>query len=352
MKEEKITPTLMDKQGSENTLTEKETLDISELTGLHIRTNDVDIKVSVHKDPTIDVVLETYENGPVLTTDLSNRNGEIIVESPRPRTFSFFQRVPYCQLRIAVPGDIVKEWDAESGSGDISLSDLTAESLEVNSGSGDVILSNLIAVKSYAKTASGDITARNLKVNDLQFQSASGDVEFMNVYGNTAGTSTSGDVVLSSLQGEKLDIKTTSGDIHLRKIRTSHAICQATSGSIAADDMTTEKLYTTASSGDLEYRKFSGNIKGHASSGDALFTFAENGTVDFGTSSGDVTMIFAGQNPDASVNITTRSGDITSRLPMTISSQSGKQLTGMTGEGKHSVRLRSNSGDVEILCNK
>jgi len=160
------------------------------------------------------------------------------------------------------------------------------------------------------KTGGGDVRARDLE-GTFHLRTSGGDVEVSDVRGN--------------LQGE-----TSGGDMHVRQL----------SGNV--------ELHT--SGGDIRAEEISGRVDIHTSGGDIVVSLlrgnAQGGEVE--TSGGDINVAL---DPVVNLNLeaTAGSGDIDSKLPLTISgSIPHSSLRGMLGKGGELLRLHSAGGDISL----
>ena len=145
---------------------------------------------------------------------------------------------------------------------------------------------------------------------------ASGVSSDVHVTGATAGVSAnsvSGDVVLADVAGD-IKVNSVSGDVQVRG---------ATTGSIKANSV----------SGDVE-----------------IFVDQLNGTgdLDFSTVSGDVEITLPA-NLDATVRMTTLSGELTSDFPLTTQGERRRRdVEARIGAGGRMLRFNSVSGNVTL----
>ncbi|MFI5279062.1 MAG: DUF4097 family beta strand repeat-containing protein [Gemmatimonadales bacterium] len=179
-------------------------------------------------------------------------------------------------------------------SSDVTM-DNVCGSLNLNTVSGDVGV-DCIEGDAQVQTVSGDVTVANVRTRHLDVGSTSGDVIVRGVHGGVAAHSVSGDVTLSSIDGDEVTAETVSGEI-----------------------------------------VYDGRI-------------ADNGRYDFEAHSGDVSLRVTGAF-NATVSVSTFSGDFSSDFPITI--QPGHQTQGRDwdfrqGTGSARVRLQSFSGTINL----
>lgn len=168
--------------------------------------------------------------------------------------------------------------DIDNSSGDVFVSDLTAEDSKIEATSGDITLKRVNA-NLEVETSSGDISINELE-GELEVESTSGDQRIYNTTGNIDTNASSGDITITDFNGE-VEIEATSGDVDLRggmgrlTVRTS-------SGNIEGDDIElTGNAYFKATSGDIEI-DFENDLS------DLSFDLtASSGSLDVGNKSGE-----------------------------------------------------------------
>lgn len=174
--------------------------------------------------------------------------------------------------------------EVHNTSGDVSLSDITAENISAKSTSGDVLISNSnIKSELFLKSTSGDTKATDIKADNLTSESTSGNIIFKsaevksNILANTtsgeieffdvsandiAVKSTSGDAYFTdSISKGRLFAKTVSGDIELERCDGKNIDLQSTSGEIDGSLLTGKKFITNTTSGDIRVPSDSGTDK-------------------------------------------------------------------------------------------
>lgn len=324
---------------------QRETIETNRINKLDISTTDVDIDVLIHDKQVMDIVLETYKDGPELSMDYSGEVAEIVVKSPNNQKL-FQVRLSTCRLQITVPSDIADNWQIITDSGDIFAPHLIADSFHIQSGSGSLELIDNKAKNLFIKTTSGDISARDMMGSELQFETTSGNVELDTIHGGIMGSTVSGDVYAFNIQGEDLRVNTSSGEVDIKNTKVYKAVFNTSSGDIKADHLYAEKILLKASSGDIKLADFSGDIKGYTSSGSIELASINDSILDIGTGSGDVRIAFEKADMNATVDIKIGSGDIMMNIPIEIHKQAKKELAGIIGDGKNPISIKTGSGDV------
>lgn len=185
--------------------------------------------------------------------------------------------------------------------------------------------------------------------------------------GNIGVVSSSGDIFIKDVHGDKFSITASSGDIRLEDLESETMNVTTSSGNIYFDNISGNIFYITASSGDVTLVSLNGNkIDVETSSGN-ITTKNSIGDYNLSASSGDLTLY--NQNNYENYNINTNSGDVEIRLPhdsnYTIkgSSASGRytpsrdldvrinnkgNFEASTGNGENTINITTSSGDVQF----
>ncbi|WP_443258286.1 DUF4097 family beta strand repeat-containing protein [Virgibacillus sp. L01] len=326
---------------------QKDTIDnVAKLKELNISTSEASVNVSTHEDKRVDLFLETYEDGPELKTDHSGDSLNISAEGLK--TYNSLNTPP-CMLHIVVPSEMSRAWSIITSSGDVSAANLISNSFDIRSSSGEVNLANLEAQKLHLKTSSGKITVSEVEVSDVYFETSSGEAAFNGIKGDLTGSTSSGDVTVMNFQGEQFHVVTSSGKIQQSNSIVKDMSLKTSSGSIQADSLTGEKVMLHANSGDIRCTRFTGDAKGYTISGDVLLSLLDESSLDIDSSSGDITLLAGKVNLNATVQVSTGSGDIFNKLSlMSVKRHSANHLKGVVGEGENPILLKAGSGDVRI----
>ena len=248
--------------GPKKTTLQEASFDVHKLIELIISTGIVKVKILTHEHPRVDIVLESYENGPVLKTEKREESLTIIAEKERQSPTFVFGSFPRCHLHIHVPKDIADHWDVTTSSGKIAASQLVAKSFSANANSGTIKLANITADKVKTKATSGEIVLKEIETGKLEFLVNSGEVEVQSSFGDIAGRVGSGDVQISGAKGDELELRAGSGSIILNKVYMKSATLQANSGEIEARHFWTEEANLNVRSGDIDLQEIRGIVKG------------------------------------------------------------------------------------------
>ncbi|MBP1948597.1 DUF4097 family beta strand repeat-containing protein [Virgibacillus litoralis] len=328
-------------------ITQKDTIDnVAKLKELNISTSEASVNISTHKDKRVDLLLETYEGGPELIID--HFEDSLNISAKGSKTYKSFNTPP-CMLHIVVPSEISGNWSIISCSGDVSAGNLISDSFDIRTSSGELNLANLEAQKLHLKTSSGKITASDIDVSETYFETSSGEAAFYGIKGDFNGSTSSGDVTVMNFQGENFHVVTSSGKIQHSNGIVEDMSLNTSSGNIQADSLKGEKVVLHANSGDIKCTRFTGDAKGYTISGDILLSLLDESSLDIESFSGDITLLAGKVNLNATVQVSTGSGDIFNKLSlMSVKKHLDNQLEGVVGEGANPISLKAGSGDVII----
>jgi len=258
---------------------------------------------------------------------LFKRQGDrLIIERKKDRHLGLSQVTKgHVSIDIEVGLPAGMRLDVHTGSGDVEIADREGP-VEIDTGSGDVEV-GVAAGGLNVDTGSGDMkieTARHV----VNLDSGSGDIFVGGIGGNGKISTGSGDVTVRKVAGE-IGVGTGSGDV---EINSSVGAVKAGTGS-----------------GDVDILHHTGSADVNTSSGDInLGLDGGEGDIIINTSSGEVEIVMYGGDA-YEVDISTGSGSISSRIPLTVRDASRRKLSGRYGDGGFSLSVDTASGSVSIM---
>lgn len=190
------------------------------------------------------------------------------------------------QVVLTVPESFTaKQIAIHSGSGRVSVSEVTSERLELDSGSGAVEISDVTADSLYVDSGSGRVSLTGVNATESAFNTGSGSVKGEDVsLGKLKVNSGSGAVRLMELTAKDVMLDSGSGSVELAGIITGTCEFETGSGStIVAIDGAEEEYLVKAECGSGAFRingkkkeegSYGKNVKG------SLFFDAGSGSVD------------------------------------------------------------------------
>lgn len=150
---------------------------------------------------------------------------------------NMFMRNNNYQIVISLPSNYeFNKVDITGTSCDISLggySKFKVNDLDLNSVSGDISVSSIEGEKLQINTVSGDIDINSLKFEDIDTNSVSGDHQLEEIKANKIQTnSVSGDLQAKNLDIPKLESQSISGDVEIIKSVIDDLYSETVSGDI------------------------------------------------------------------------------------------------------------------------
>ncbi len=189
-------------------------------------------------------------------------DGKLVIEQHDTRRWyehiSFFVEKKY--IRIDLPKTQFEEFYLKTVSGDIYISDeFTIKGLTLVTTSGDLKISNITAEELTATTTSGDMEAKDISCSgDMTLTVTSGDIDLSSVVaeGKLQIKTVSGDIELDRCDGAELSLKTTSGDIEASLLSDKNFDADTVSGDVRVpqSDSAVGKCVARTTSGDIEIR--------------------------------------------------------------------------------------------------
>jgi hypothetical protein len=214
-----------------------------------------------------------------------------------------------------------------------------------SSASGDIEISHILDDVEVS-TASGDLAIRDID-GDVEANVASGDIEIEDVTGSIKLSSAAGDIVVRNVGGDA-EISVATGDTEITSI--GGALHLTTySGDSVVDGV--GAVNYEGISGSAKFVDVRGAVAASAASGDLNFRVVPKGLNDYNitTSSGDVTLRFlTAMEYGYILKASTTSGEITARLPITVTKVDRNRIAGIVRDGRAKVILETAGGNITI----
>lgn len=220
-----------------------------------------------------DSIHASYENNGTVNQQLAYKfefkeSGDNFVVSVKKQSGNafFFKAMPNPEIKlyISVPA-FIKGITAHSMSGDISMENLTAESIELSSMSGDITVNGArVEGEFVSNTMSGDLNANSISALAVELKSMSGDSRFSGSARDVKVSSTSGDSRVETEGAEKVTATSISGDVKVTLVNATgyRADVKSTSGDITLKFG--DERYTDAK--NAQYTLGDGSVEVYASS--------------------------------------------------------------------------------------
>ena len=218
-------------------------------------------------------------------------------------------------------------------------------SVETASASGDVEITRILA-DVEASSASGDLVFRDIG-GDLTAAVASGDIEVEEIEGTVTLSSAAGDIVVRNVGGDA-EISVATGDVELTSIGGSLELSTYTGDSVidGVGDVRYEGI-----SGSAKFVDVRGAVDASAASGDLNFRVAPEGQRDYSitASSGNIVLRFLKiMDHGFILKVATTSGEITARLPITVTRVDRNRIAGIVRDGRAKIFMETASGNITV----
>ncbi len=276
------------------------------------------VQISVFDADGFEVEFEQSGDRVIVTAE-SNRSG---IFGRMRSDISFSARVPY-------------EYNVEldTGGGSITVSDLTGD-VDVDTSGGRIVIGNITQGNVVADTSGGRIEIGDVD-GDVDADTSGGSIEIGNVTGRVVADTSGGSIRIGNVQGD-MSADTSGGNIDVGegsgrvRLDTSGGTIRAAfaTGPVSADT-SGGNIYLEGSASSIEADTSGGNIVIERSdgrvvadtSGGSITIRKSVGPINADTAGGriDVEILAEGGSASNSVDLETAGGDITLRLPATIS---------------------------------
>ncbi len=233
------------------------------------------------------------------------------------------------QIRVQAESDGARV-DVDAGPGGVSVRTTPRR------GEGDVEYTITVPAGTplEVRAISADVDAHQV-CGPVRLGSISGGVTLVCANGDVEVESVSGDVSATDIRGGRTDISSTSGDVEVRQVR-GDLTARSVSGDVSLERVDGSDVSVETVSGEIG---FSGPIH-------------DNGRYRFRSHSGDVTVRPEG-DLNATVSVSTFSGDFEPDWPITIAPGPGRRMHGQdweftVGSGGARLSLESFSGTIYL----
>ncbi len=141
----------------------------------------------------------------------------------------------------------------ETDTGDITLSELPADTIDISSDTGDIILSDLEADKVRLSSDTGDITLSALPAKDISLSSDTGHLTLLNLSCEKMELDTdTGDIALSSvITDSDLKIVSHTGDVEFEDSDAGSMVIKTDTGDVEGSLRSGKKFITNTNTGKV-----------------------------------------------------------------------------------------------------
>lgn len=275
--------------------------------------------------------------------------------------------------KIAV-GDLAGDIVAHTSAGDIAVGkfdgpvklgtsagsiDLKASGpADLVTGAGNIVVGRIGGVL-HARTSGGAIQA-DAVTGAVEASSSAGDIRFGELGATLKAHTSAGGIQVQSVAGNA-SVDTSAGDIRIGSA--SGTLDAVTSAGQIEVERVAESADLKTSAGDIRLNEAGGSVHAHSSGGGIRLGRIKglSPKIDLSTSSGDIVVSLT-ESARFDLDADASGGDISSEVPVTISSKGDGRMTGQilgNGPGKNekpggslaSLKLRTSGGRIEIRKN-
>jgi DUF4097 and DUF4098 domain-containing protein YvlB len=237
-------------------------------------------------------------------------------------------------------------------SGDVTITDATAERIAVDLSAGNLLADNLTCDSLQISLSYGDINLANIDAQDAVFASATGNIDVSRLSASEGLTlkSSYGDVTLRAISAAAAEFDLSSGDFTAEGVSVSGGMTlRSDYGNVALDTVSAATSIFDLSSGDFtaEGVLVSGGMTLRSSYGDVTWRGDLRGDNAVEMSSGNIDLTLDGAEDDYFITAEVSSGDIAIGRGSRSFSGNGYVERGAQSSPNH-IKIRSGYGDARV----
>lgn len=180
-----------------------------------------DIEVSLHDQPTIEVILMSAKD--MKHYDIKFENNKLEIERQKNLSaWSFIiRREPKVRLLLKLPSLIgASTFFLKNVSGDMHFRDVDVKHLNIQTTNGDFDLKRSVLDSYKHHSVNGDLELTDVETRRADVSTVSGDIQIENakITGDLNLHTVNGDVKLEEIQTETLDFHTVNGDLKGKEV--------------------------------------------------------------------------------------------------------------------------------------
>ena len=257
-----------------------------------------------------------YTASNVLDYDIRVADGKLSIQTLDNRKWYHHINIytPSITLTIYLPERQYQEFNIQAKTGDVTaVNSFTFGALNIHVSTGDLSLSNLTCDSVALTVSTGDISVSNFKVSgDFYADSSTGEKTFHNVSCNNATiTASTGDLFLSNIQASgDVSVESSTGDQKYDNLTCNNATMISSTGDKTISTLTAfGNLTIQSGSGENSFNNIVCNeLKVTTSTGRQTYADVSCGATELRADTGKIHM--TNLVSSALLNITTDTGDI------------------------------------------
>jgi len=144
------------------------------------------------------------------------------------------------QITVYLPEDEYLKLDVNMSTGDVTVEDVSAETMEISVSTGDITVTDGTFEEVDMKVSTGDIHVTDLKCSWFSSEGSTGDISLHQVIAGQGITieRNTGDVVFDSSDAPVIRVKTNTGDVTGTLLSGKRFITQTDTGSVDIPEST------------------------------------------------------------------------------------------------------------------
>lgn len=276
-----------------------------ETSGQDIKINLISAYVTV-KPSEDDKIHLSYSNSNDCNFELENSTSQLTLTQNQGAGvffgFLFFQNAHENEVVLSIPVGHDGTLSIDGASSEISIYDVEISGyFKIHSISGEITIENCKAKTLETSNTSGDIKLKSIEVDSIQANTISGNMDVSEISQSipVALASTSGEVYAENINASSLKIENISGNIKLKNAAGQKASLSTTSGETELNSADFSEIVFNTVSGDIEgtvsgaaddYTVYTSTVSGN----DSLSSHKGRGekTLDLSSMSGDFEISF------------------------------------------------------------
>gem|GEM_PF-5398846 len=189
---------------------------------LEINADIANIEFITHDKKQIDMVLETFKNGPELQMNFVNGKLEVNVKHPWEQWNIRISNHKFCKLVLKLPRNFADCYTIQTSAGNIHAADLAFKIAFMKTSAGNINLEKIQAEKLELESGAGNIQVQELETKELTVQSGAGNIEGNACIGDITAKTGTGTVRFTVDGDENLTMKSGAGNIEVFFMHPEH----------------------------------------------------------------------------------------------------------------------------------
>lgn len=192
---------------------QENSVELEHIKKLVVESNIASIKVSTHEEKYVQLVLETYENGPDLGVALNNEVLQVDVKLPGRMKLLAIGKPEVSMLYIYLPENFAEYYQIQTTVGNVTVNDLYGRELEIETSAGNITINYVEMEKLTVESGAGNIKLEQIQSNQLVADSGAGNINGMYCKGKIIAESGAGNILFHVDGEEDVTVKTGVGNI-------------------------------------------------------------------------------------------------------------------------------------------